>query len=148
MDFYYNEDYASENKPTEGEYSEMKNFLEALMPGAKVSQELIGVKNGNLVFEIKADSYISLEDSCLAMETLMEIEEGLAAEFGNDCSLFDMSISMSGEGEMVIDSKTGMLVSRSMNLGFYLQGYLPAEMSPAGVEMKLDFPLVISEELN
>ena len=148
MDFYYNEDYASENKPTEDEYSEMKNFLQALMPEAKVSQELIDVKNGNLVFGIKADSYVSLQDSCLAIETLMEIEEGLSADFGNDCSLFDMSVSMSGEGEMVIDSKTGMLVSRSMNLGFYLQGYLPAEMSPAGVEMKLDFPLVISEKLN
>tara|TARA_A100001037_G_scaffold79172_1_gene71081 strand:- start:4052 stop:5170 length:1119 start_codon:yes stop_codon:yes gene_type:complete len=149
MDFYYNEDYVSENKPTEDEYSEMKNFLEALIPEAKVSQELLGVRNGNLVFAINADSYVSLEDSCLAMETLMEIElNGVDAELGNDCSLLDMSVSMKGEGEMVIDSKTGMLVSRSMNLGFYLEGYLPAEMSPAGVEMKLDFPLVISEELN
>ena len=41
-----------------------------------------------------------------------------------------------------------MLVSRSMDLMLEMKGYLPSDISPSGVEMKLDFPLFISETLN
>ena len=59
-----------------------------------------------------------------------------------------MRIILSGDGELVINSENGMLVSRSMDLMLEMKGYLPSDISPSGVEIKLDFPLFISETLN
>jgi len=152
FDFWYEQEKEwNEDVPSEEEYVYIKDFLESIIPEMGLRQALVGVEGNDLVFSLDAFGTLSLEDLCLAMESMQEVEEGFSTDDylgeGN-CSDYDMRIILSGDGELVINSENGMLVSRSMDLMLEMKGYLPSDISPSGVEIKLDFPLFISETLN
>ena len=153
MDFWYNEEKKwNEDAPSEDDYFYMSEFLQAMIPEMALTQTFSTVKGSNLVFSLDAFGSLTLEDICLGMGRMKEFEEDFSIEdqilLEDNCSSYDMEMVLSGTGEVVINSKNGMLVSRAMDLKFEMKGYLPGDMSPSGFPVKLDFPLFISETLN